>query len=448
MRGNMDLLRDDVRKTYRRYLAAAFGSSFISTIYSFVDMIVVGQYQGPSGTAALALISPVWNIIFSLGMLFGIGGSVHFGMLRGEKDNVPGTENRYFTSALYVTGTLSALIMTVLLCFDGAIFRALGAEGELLTLALDYFRPVRFAVPCYMLGQVVAAFLRNDNDPGLATAAVLIGGLFNVFGDCYFTFVLDMGLFGAGLATAIGSALTLAIMLTHFFKRENTLRLVSIRQLSGTVGRMIETGFSAFFADLAMGIVTALLNRGIVRYAGTDALAVYGVIVYVGTCAQCSAYSVGQAAQPLFSINFGARKWDRIRQTQTCAIRSIIVFSLFWTGVSMAFPEQIVRIFMDATPGVLEIAPTIIRIYATSFLLLPFNIYSAYYFQSIMRARAALWLAVARGLVISGGLILLLPLIFKATGLWIAMPITDAITFAATLFLTIRYTKTLEEGLL
>lgn len=448
MRGNMDLLRDDVRKTYRRYLAAAFGSSFISTIYSFVDMIVVGQYQGPSGTAALALISPVWNIIFSLGMLFGIGGSVHFGMLRGEKDNVPGTENRYFTSALYVTGTLSALIMTVLLCFDGAIFRALGAEGELLTLALDYFRPVRFAVPCYMLGQVVAAFLRNDNDPGLATAAVLIGGLFNVFGDCYFTFVLDMGLFGAGLATAIGSALTLAIMLTHFFKRKNTLRLVPIRQLSGTVGRMIETGFSAFFADLAMGIVTALLNRGIVRYAGTDALAVYGVIVYVGTCAQCSAYSVGQAAQPLFSINFGARKWDRIRQTQTCAIRSVIVFSLFWTGVSMAFPEQIVRIFMDATPGVLEIAPTIIRIYATSFLLLPFNIYSAYYFQSIMRARAALWLAVARGLVISGGLILLLPLIFKATGLWIAMPITDAITFAATLFLTIRYTKTLEDGLL
>lgn len=448
MRGNMDLLRDDVRKTYRRYLAAAFGSSFISTIYSFVDMIVVGQYQGPSGTAALALISPVWNIIFSLGMLFGIGGSVHFGMLRGEKDNVTGTENRYFTSALYVTGTLSALIMTVLLCFDGAIFRALGAEGELLTLALDYFRPVRFAVPCYMLGQVVAAFLRNDNDPGLATAAVLIGGLFNVFGDCYFTFVLDMGLFGAGLATAIGSALTLAIMLTHFFKRKNTLRLVPIRQLSGTVGRMIETGFSAFFADLAMGIVTALLNRGIVRYAGTDALAVYGVIVYVGTCAQCSAYSVGQAAQPLFSINFGARKWDRIRQTQTCAIRSVIVFSLFWTGVSMAFPEQIVRIFMDATPGVLEIAPTIIRIYATSFLLLPFNIYSAYYFQSIMRARAALWLAVARGLVISGGLILLLPLIFKATGLWIAMPITDAITFAATLFLTIRYTKTLEEGLL
>ena len=444
----MDLLRDDVRKTYRRYLAAAFGSSFISTIYSFVDMIVVGQYQGPSGTAALALISPVWNIIFSLGMLFGIGGSVHFGMLRGEKDNVPDTENRYFTSALYVTGTLSALIMTVLLCFDGAIFRALGAEGELLTLALDYFRPVRFAVPCYMLGQVVAAFLRNDNDPGLATAAVLIGGLFNVFGDCYFTFVLDMGLFGAGLATAIGSALTLAIMLTHFFKRKNTLRLVPIRQLSGTVGRMIETGFSAFFADLAMGIVTALLNRGIVRYAGTDALAVYGVIVYVGTCAQCSAYSVGQAAQPLFSINFGARKWDRIRQTQTCAIRSVIVFSLFWTGVSMAFPEQIVRIFMDATPGVLEIAPTIIRIYATSFLLLPFNIYSAYYFQSIMRARAALWLAVARGLVISGGLILLLPLIFKATGLWIAMPITDAITFAATLFLTIRYTKTLEEGLL
>lgn len=448
MRGNMDLLRDDVRKTYRRYLAAAFGSSFISTIYSFVDMIVVGQYQGPSGTAALALISPVWNIIFSLGMLFGIGGSVHFGMLRGEKDNVPGTENRYFTSALYVTGTLSALIMTVLLCFDGAIFRALGAEGELLTLALDYFRPVRFAVPCYMLGQVVAAFLRNDNDPGLATAAVLIGGLFNVFGDCYFTFVLDMGLFGAGLATAIGSALTLAIMLTHFFKKKNTLRLVPIRQLSGTVGRMIETGFSAFFADLAMGIVTALLNRGIVLYAGTDALAVYGVIVYVGTCAQCSAYSVGQAAQPLFSINFGARKWDRIRQTQTCAIRSVIVFSLFWTGVSMAFPEQIVRIFMDATPGVLEIAPTLIRIYATSFLLLPFNIYSAYYFQSIMRARAALWLAVARGLVISGGLILLLPLIFKATGLWIAMPITDAITFAATLFLTIRYTKTLEEGLL
>ena len=95
----MDLLKDNVQKIYIRYLAAAFGSALITSVYSVVDMAMVGQYQGPDGTAALAVVAPVWNVIYSLGLLTGIGGSVLFSMRRGQRTGETGSENEYFTVA-------------------------------------------------------------------------------------------------------------------------------------------------------------------------------------------------------------------------------------------------------------------------------------------------------------------------------------------------------------
>ena len=105
----MDFLKDNVGKIYRKYLAAAFGSALITSIYSVVDMAMVGQYQGPAGTAALAVVAPVWNVIYSLGLLMGIGGSVIFSTKRGAGDSSDRTENQYFTAALIGSVLLSLL---------------------------------------------------------------------------------------------------------------------------------------------------------------------------------------------------------------------------------------------------------------------------------------------------------------------------------------------------
>ena len=441
----MDFLNGKIKPMYLRYLAAAFGSAMITSVYSIVDTAMVGQYHGPVGTAALAVVAPVWNIIYSLGLLMGIGGSVIFSTKRGSGKN-DGSENQYFTSAVIGAVILAILAWIGIMKFERPILTFFGANESLLALAREYMRPIKYVFPLFLFNQMLAAFLRNDGNPGLATLSVLSGGLFNVFGDYFFVFTCDMGIYGAGLATAIGSGISFAVMLTHFFTRRNTLRLVRPEGLPGKLHKICITGFSTFFIDVAMGILTVLFNRQIMKYLGADALAIYGPIIQVSTFVQCCAYSIGQASQPIISTNFGAGKGERIKETLRLALWTTVFFGVFWTVLSMVCPNLYIRIFMAPTPEILDMAPAIVRTYALSFLLLPFNIFSTYYFQAIVKPKAAFVVSVARGLVISGILIMTLPVLTGADSLWFAMPVTELMvaTYAAA---TIRrYTRALPVG--
>ena len=437
----MDFLNGKIKTIYYKYLVAAFGSALITSIYSIVDMAMVGQYHGPDGSAALAVVNPVWNIIYSLGLLMGIGGSVLFSATRGKSEGKEDRSNEYFTASVVGAVILAVIVWIVIILFDKQLLTALGAEESLLPLARDYVRPVKFAVPLFLFNQMLAAYLRNDKNPGLATAAVLAGGIFNIFGDYFFVFTCDMGSFGAGLATAIGSGITFIVMLSHFFTKKNTLRLVKPEKLFGKLREICVTGFSTFFIDVAMGILTILFNRQIVKYLGTDALAVYGIIVNISSFVQCCAYSVGQAAQPIISTNFGAGNGKRIRETLKYALGTAAFFSIFWTALSLAAPNLYVRIFMSPTEEILRIAPGIIRCYSISFLLLPLNIFSTYYFQAMLKPKAAFIVSVARGLVVSGIFIYLLPIIAGPDSIWFAMVFTEAVVAVYVVNKMLKYTR-------
>lgn len=439
----MDFLTGKIKTMYFKYLGAAFGSALISSIYGIVDMAMVGQYHGPEGSAAMAVVSPIWNIIYSLGLLMGIGGSVLFSTLRGESGKNQKRSNEYFTAALVGVLLLSAVTWIAVVFFDRELLMLFGAEGDLLVLARRYVLPVKFVVPSYLLTQLLSAFLRNDGNPGLATKAVLFGGIFNVFGDYFFVFVLELGIMGAGIATAIGSVFSLLIMFSHFFSRKNTLRLVKPTKLFSKLKTITVTGFSTFFIDVAMGILTVLFNRQILKYLGEDALSVYGIIINISTFVQCCAYSIGQASQPIISTNYGAHRGDRIAETLKYALATAAVFGLIWTAVSLAVPNLYVRIFMTPTQRILEIAPGIIRSYGISFLLLPLNIFSTYYFQALMKPATSFIVSVSRGAVISGILIYLLPAVFGAGSIWFAMPITELAVAVFVVTKMARYTKQL-----
>ncbi len=439
----MDFLNGNIKPIYFRYLSAAFGSAMITSIYSIVDTAMVGQYHGPKGTAALAVVAPVWNIIYSLGLLMGIGGSVIFSTKRGKNEKSDGSENQYFTASVIGAVVLSLMAWVEILCFERPILAFFGADESLLILAQEYMRTIKYVFPLFLFNQMLAAFLRNDKNPGLATLGVLSGGIFNVFGDYFFVFTCDMGIYGAGLATAIGSGVSFLVMLTHFISRKNTLRLMKPEKLFGKIREICITGFSTFFIDVAMGILTVLFNRQIMKYLGANALAIYGPIIQVSTFVQCCAYSVGQASQPIVSTNFGAGKGERIKETLRLALWTTAFFGVFWTALSMACPNIYIRIFMAPTPEILNMAPAIVRTYALSFLLLPFNIFSTYYFQAIMKPKAALVVSVARGLVISGILIMILPVLVNADFLWLAMPITELLIMIYAATAIRKYTKAL-----
>ena len=329
--------------------------------------------------------------------------------------------------------------------FDRQLLILFGADETLLPLAREYVLPVKFALPTFLLNQMLAAFLRNDGNPGLATKAVLFGGIFNIFGDYFCVFILDWGMFGAGFATAVGSVLSFLLMLTHFISKKNTLALVRPLALPHKLREITVTGFSTFFIDVAMGILTVFFNRQILKYLGTDALAVYGIIVNISTFVQCCAYSIGQASQPVISTNFGAGQGGRIRITLRYALVTAAVFALLWTGVSIAVPNLYVRIFMAPTAEVLAIAPYIIRCYSLSFLLLPLNIFSTYYFQAVMKPAASFIVSVARGVVISGLLIFLLPVLAGPDSIWFAMPVTELVTSVYVVWKIREYTRQLPE---
>ena len=210
--------------------------------------------------------------------------------------------------------------------------------------------------------------------------------------------------------------------LSHFFSRRCTLRPVRFRNAGTKLRQILTTGFSTFFLDIAMGILTMLFNRQILQGLGTDALAVYGVIVNVSTMVQCCAYSVGQAAQPILSACFGAGKWGRIRAALKYALMAAAFFSAVWTLLVFLFPNGFIRIFMSPTGDILRIGP-------------------AYYFQSLMKPRASFSVSVLRGLVLSGALIYALPALLGPGAVWFAMPVTEAVTAVGVCVLIVRYTR-------
>ncbi len=437
----MDFLNDKIKPMYLKYLSAAFGSALITSIYSVVDMAMVGQYQGPSGTAALAVVAPIWNIVYSLGLLMGIGGSVLFSTARGDKISKT-DENKYFTVSVLGSVILSIIAWLAIILFEKPILIFFGADSSLLPFAEEYLKPIKYVFPMFLFNQMLAAFIRNDKNPGLATFGVLSGGIFNIIGDCIFVFTFDMRIFGAGLATAIGSVISFIVMLTHFFGKRNTLRITKCNEVLKTLLQISVTGFSTFFIDAAMGILTILFNRQIMKYLDSNALAIYGPIINISTFVQCCAYSVGQAAQPIISTNYGAGKAGRIKETLKYSICTAFIIGIVWTILSESIPNALIGIFMTPTDEILNQAPLIVRTYAVSFILLPFNIFATYYFQAIMKPKTSFVISVARGLVISGALILILPSLFTPNFIWWAMPITELIVAVYVVISTKRISRT------
>jgi len=433
----MNLIEDKINKIYYNFLLAAFGSAMISAIYGLVDMAMVGQYAGPQGTAALAVVSPIWNIIYSLGLLTGIGGAALFSNAKGKKDV---DENQYFTVAVAATAFISVAIWILLVVFENKLLILFGADEILLPIAKEYIFPIKFVIPLFLFYQMIIVFLRNDNDAALATWSVIGGGILNIIGDYVFIFVLKMGVGGAGIATVIGIVISLGICLLHFLKKKNKLKFVKTIGVFKKTTQICFNGFSAFFIDFAMGILTIMFNRQIMKYNSTDALAVYGIINNIAAVIQCCAYAIGQASQPIISINYGAGRSDRIKVVLNNAIVTSLIFGIISATAVMIKPNIFVYIFMKPTPEVLKIAPLIMRLYALSFVFLPLNVFSTYYFQSIMKMAASFIISVLRGIVISGILIYTLPLI-NPNLIWLSIPITEITVFGIVFFFIMRYIK-------
>ena len=428
----MDLVKDDIKRLYRKYLSASIMSAVVMSIYSIVDSVAIGQSEGPAGSAALAVITPLYGIYAFLSILCGVGGAVLYSNAKGEEKIEKA--NAYFTNATAMMAVFVLLAWGGFALFHNPILTFFGADAELLPKVMEYAWWIIGFMPMFLLSMFISTFVRNDNAPGLAMTAVIIGGCINIFGDWFLVFPLGMGMKGAGIATVAGTTVQLIVLCTHFFTKKCSLKLVKpFHALPAICGTLI-TGFGTAVLDLGVVIIAILINNQIMRYGSTTALAVYGVVATISSLFQAIFNGVGQAIQPIVSANCGAGLLDRIKQTWKLAVTTVVGLGIVFTAVGMLFPTQMVRLFMDVTPEVIAAAPGIIRPYFLVFLFLGFNIAATYYLQSAMHSKMSMVVGILRSIAVSGLLVIVLPsLLDNILGVWLAMPIAELIVMVIAL---------------
>lgn len=432
----VDLLGGRVPRAYFTLLISAIGSTILTTIYSTVDMICVGQYCGSDGAAAISCMNPLWALMFALGVLAGVGGAVMASNRRGVGNE--GEARGYFTVSVIISLFFSLVLLACYTMLAEPMLRFFGAEGRVLEYALDYMKPIAIVSPTFTMCACLATFVRNDGEAVIPTVATAAGGVINIILDILLVFTADLGAYGAGLATAIGQTVAFIIILSYFFLKRCSLRLVAPTRPFAKLGRIFTVGFSAFILELSFGITVMVFNN-VIRESFPHSVEVYqgiyGIASSVMVMFFCLFNGIGTALQPIVSSNFGAGKRDRVVTAVKLGFISALVLGILFFAAAELFPELILKIYMDssADPEVLLIGPDILRAYASALPVIGITIVCTYLFQSILRQNLSVCLSLLRGLVLPVAIILFTLLTGKIELIWWSVPIAEAITFLVAL---------------
>lgn len=429
------------KKIYLKYLFSGVFSSIIMTIYTLVDSLCIGQYEGSLGSAAIACGIPVWTLIYSTGLLFGVGGATLMMIERGKNDYK--RSNQIFTQSLILATITCILLWILMIIFQKPLLIFFGAkDSNVLKLITIYTNYLKWGLPFFFFSQFLTVMVRNDSDPIRATVAVIGGGVVNAILDPIFVFGCDMGINGAGLATFSGMVFTVIILLSHFISKKNTLKLVRSKKIKSDSKLILVTGLSSFLLDICMGIITIVFNNQITKYGGeynTIYLAIYGIIINMVTLTQSLGYAVGQASQPLLSENVGKKDKKAISSYFKYGVISSIVIAVIVFSILEILSPVLLKAFIKAESGTIEmtLGLKVLRIYFISFLFIIFNVYSIYYFNSILKKNTSLFIAIMRGLILPLLTLIILPII-KFDLIWYSMIICEGLLVIINIILMIH----------
>lgn len=421
----MDLLQDQVKKLYLRFLLPSLGSAMVMSIYTLTDAIVIGQGVGADALAALSITTPLLCVLMAMGILFGVGGSVQMSMQRGAGKQEKA--NRFFTLSLVSLAIVALALWMIYGLGISALLRVMGANDTLFPYALTYMKYINLFLPVAVFSNFIAIFVRADGDPNRAMAGVLFGGAVNVILDIVLVFPLHMGIGGAALASMIGMVIQVLVAGSHFVSAKNGLHLIRPKHVRSSVKKIIANGIPSFFNEFANGFIVLLFNVQILTYCGESALSVYSVISNCVILFNSLFTGVGQSIQPVVATNYGAGKWDRIGKVKNMAFVTITVMGAMFSVSGIVFPTNVCAIFMSMTAEMNAIARIGVRLYFIAFLPMGINLLTSYYLQSVMCVKQSLTISLLRNILLSGIGILLFPLLLGGNSLWMVMPTVEIV---------------------
>ena len=424
-----------------RFTAPSIAMMIFTSVYGVVDGFFVSNYAGKTPFAAVNLIMPFLMVIATVGFMFGTGGSALVAKSFGEGE--PERANRNFSLFVYVSFALGAVLSVLGIVFIRPISVRLGAEGALLDNCVVYARIILAALPFYVLQLLFQSFFVTAEKPQLGLAVTVSAGLTNMVLDAVLVISLPQQykLAGAALATALSQVVGGTVPLFYFARKNSSILRLGRTSFDGrAILKACTNGSSEFMSNVSMNIVGMLYNTQLLKFAGENGVAAYGVMMYVSMIFSAAfiGYSIGTA--PVVSYHDGARNFPELKSLLR---KSLVVIGLF--GVCMVasaelLSSRLARMFVGYDAALMELTVSGFQIFALSFIFMGFAIYGSSFFTALNDGLTSAAISFLRTLVFQVAAVLLLPTIWDIDGIWMSIVVAEfmAVVLTATFLATKR----------
>lgn len=420
----------DYKKLLRFSLPSIIMMIFTS-VYGVVDGFFVSNFVGKTPFAAVNFIMPFLMVLGSIGFMFGAGGGALIAKTLGEGNHEKA--NKYFSLFIYVSIISGIVIMTAALLFLRPTAKLLGAEGAMLDDCVLYGRIILAALPALILQYAFQSFFIAAEKPQLGLVVSITAGAANIIGDALFVAIFHWGLAGAAAATALGQV-TGGLLPLFYFARPNTslLRLTKTQLDVRALLKACTNGSSELMSNISISLVSMLYNIQLIKYAGENGVAAYGVLMYVNMIFLAAFIGYSNGTAPTVSYHYGAENYAEVKNLlkKSFVIIGIFSISMFVIAEVMAVPLS--KIFVGYDQALLGLTARAFTIYSFSFLFSGIAIYGSSFFTALNDGLTSALISFLRALLFQVIAVLLLPIIWGIDGIWISVVAAEIVAAIVT----------------
>lgn len=399
-----------------------------TSIYGVVDGLFVSNFVGKTAFASVNLVMPFVMILGGMGFMIGTGGTALVSKMLGEGD--PDTANRTFSMMVLFTLALGIVLSAGGIIFMRPVSRFLGATDAMMDDCVLYGRIITGFTFAFMLQNVFQSFFIAAEKPKLGLKVTVAAGLTNMVLDALFIAVFKWGVAGAAIATGLSQCVGGVLPLVYFLRPNSSLlRLSPTRLRLRPILAACGNGSSELMSNISSSLVSMLYNFQLMRLAGEDGVSAYGVLMYVQFIfiSIYIGYSIGCA--PVVSYHFGAQNHGELKNLLGKSVLLMGGTGVALTALAMALADPLSRLFVGYDAGLFALTSHAFRLFAWSFLLAGFNIYTSGFFTALNNGGVSVAISFLRTLVFQSASVLILPIFFDVDGIWWAITVAEVFAF-------------------